>query len=213
MKMKLNWVVIFLYVRIFPVEITLRASYSNYLFIFVVVGIALRASNINLVSEPFNSIRAIVNSSFWSLFSYFTRQPKKREKKTGGRKMYCNIAPFSRLFVWSSNQPIVTMTWCDKHHHALFVIIHNKPLPGTTNALYQVFSPCEDIKNIARFRTMRDFYARVNIQYQEMLWTLFASFKGDEFMKIAVSWIFISLVSSYVVAGCIFLAQTGLQTP
>lgn len=41
---------------------------------------------------------------------------------------------------------------------------------------------------------------------QEMLWTPFASFKGVEFMKIAVSGIFILLVSSYVIVDQIFLA-------
>jgi len=56
------------------------------------------------------------------------------------------------------------MAWCDKHDHALFMIIHNKPWPITMNALYRVFSPYGDVENIARFGTMV-FYARVIFHY------------------------------------------------
>jgi len=54
------------------------------------------------------------------------------------------------------------MTWCEKHHRALFVIIYDKALPVTTNVLYQVFSPYGDVEKISRFQTMGDFHTRVN---------------------------------------------------
>jgi len=51
------------------------------------------------------------------------------------------------------------MVWCEKHHRALFVIIHDIALPVTTNVLYQVFSPDGDVEKIVRFQTMSDFHA------------------------------------------------------
>jgi len=54
------------------------------------------------------------------------------------------------------------MAWCEKHHRALFVIIHDKELPVTKNLLYQVFSHYGEVEKIVRFQTMSDFYARVN---------------------------------------------------
>jgi len=53
---------------------------------------------------------------------------------------------------------VATMTWCEKHHRALFVIIHDKALPVTINVLYQVFSPYADIEKIVRFQTRGDFH-------------------------------------------------------
>jgi len=54
------------------------------------------------------------------------------------------------------------MVWCEKQQRALFVFIHDKELPVTTNVLYQVFSLYGDVEKIARFPTMVDFHARVN---------------------------------------------------
>ena len=54
------------------------------------------------------------------------------------------------------------MTWCEKHHQVLFVIIHDKTLLVTTNVLYQVFSPYVDVEKIVRFQTRGDFHAQVN---------------------------------------------------
>jgi len=49
---------------------------------------------------------------------------------------------------------VATMGWCGRHHQALFVIIHNKELPVTTNVLHQVFSPYGEVENITKFQTM-----------------------------------------------------------
>ena len=73
------------------------------------------------------------------------------------------------------------MTWCDKHHRALFVIIQKKPWPDrpiTMNALYQVFSPYGDVENIARFRTVGDFYAGVNFHSPRDAMNAFCKLQG-----------------------------------
>ena len=62
------------------------------------------------------------------------------------------------------------MPWCEKYHRALFVIIHDKELPGTTHVLYQVFSPYGEVEKISKFQTMGDFHARVNF-YSCLLYT------------------------------------------
>jgi len=51
------------------------------------------------------------------------------------------------------------MGWCEKHHQALFMIIHNKELPATTNVLHQVLSPYGEVERITKFQTMGNFYA------------------------------------------------------
>ena len=106
-----------------PVGIALKASYANYPFI----GIALRASQINLVSKALIHIAAFPFPFFPSF--HFTSQPpkKKNQLERWGSEVYCNVAPFFYIMCGCSGQPIATTAWCDKHHHTLFVIIHDKP--------------------------------------------------------------------------------------
>jgi len=88
---------------------------------------------------------------------------------------------FSILFVWwCSDQHIVTVAWCNKHHCALFVIIHNKPWPVTTNALYQVFSPYGDVERIAKFQIMGNFCARVNFHSLRDVVNAFCKLQGRQ---------------------------------
>jgi len=49
------------------------------------------------------------------------------------------------------------MARCEKHHRALFVIIHDKELLVTTHVLYQVFSLYGEVENIFKFQTMGGF--------------------------------------------------------
>ena len=56
----------------------------------------------------------------------------------------------------------MSIVWCEKHHRALFVIIHDKALLVTTNILYLVFSHYRDVEKIGRFQSMGNFHARVN---------------------------------------------------
>ena len=73
------------------------------------------------------------------------------------------------------------MTSCEKHHRALFVIIHDKALLITTNVLYQVFSPYEDVEKIARFQTRGDFHARVNLYSHKDVAHAFCKLQGRHF--------------------------------
>lgn len=72
------------------------------------------------------------------------------------------------------------MAWCEKHHRALFVIIHDKELPVTKNLLYQVFSPYGEVEKIARFQTMGDFYARVNFYSHRDAVNAFCKLQGRQ---------------------------------
>ena len=66
------------------------------------------------------------------------------------------------------------MTWCEKYHRTLFVIIDDKALPVMTNIVYQVFSPYGD------FQTRGDFHARVNFYtYQDAVHT-FCKLQGRQ---------------------------------
>jgi len=58
---------------------------------------------------------------------------------------------------------VATMGWCEKHHRALFGIIHDKKLLVTTNVLYLVFFPYgEEVEKIAKLQTMGEFHVQVN---------------------------------------------------
>jgi len=72
------------------------------------------------------------------------------------------------------------MGWCEKHHRALFMIIHNKELPITNNVPYQVFSPYGEVEKIAKFQTIGDFQARVNFYPHLNAVNAFYKFQGHQ---------------------------------
>ena len=67
------------------------------------------------------------------------------------------------------------------------MIIHDKTLPVTTNVLYQVFSPYEDVEKIVRFQTRVDFHARVNFYSYRDAVHAFCNFKVARSTMVVVS--------------------------
>ena len=73
---------------------------------------------------------------------------------------------------------VATMVWCEKHHWALFVNIHDKVLPIMTTVLYQVFSPYEEVEKISKFQTMENSHARVNLYSHKDVVSAFCKLEG-----------------------------------
>ena len=111
-----------------------------------------------------------------------------RETNNNQNRKFCTAAviPYSRCPTVSISLPpfrsmhlcierllsrwrLSTIGWCDKHHPALSMIIHNKTRHVTTSALYRVLSHYGDIETITGFRTIGKFHARINFVLQEML--------------------------------------------
>jgi len=61
------------------------------------------------------------------------------------------LSTFSINAVFVHFGSVAIMAWCDKHHRALFVTIHDKELPGTTRVLYQVFSLYGEVEIFFKF--------------------------------------------------------------
>ena len=74
-------------------------------------------------------------------------------------KFFSTNAIFVHLLLFAATVNKLLHLWpgVEKHHRALFVIIHDKKLPVTKNLLYQVFSCYGEVEKIARFQTMGDF--------------------------------------------------------
>ena len=72
------------------------------------------------------------------------------------------------------------MAWCEKHHRALFVIIHDKDLHVTTRVLYQVVSSYGEVEKISKFQTIGDFHAWVNFYSHNDAVNAFCKLQGHQ---------------------------------
>jgi len=103
------------------------------------------------------------------------------------------------------------MVWCDKHHRALFVVIHNKSWPVTTSALNHIFSLHRDVENITRFWAIGEFHTRVNFYSPRDAVTAFCKLQERQIYEDCCELDLYFASEFILVAGCMFLAANWIS--
>ena len=123
--------------------------------LFLFVGIVLKVSYINLISKLSHPSHHhhLFSLCFLSFIFQITQQKNPKTESVCASQAFklssigirspCGATFFLINVVFVHFRSVAIMAWCEKHHRALFVIIHGKELPLTTRVLYQVFSPYE----------------------------------------------------------------------